>query len=237
MASTSGAQPVALVTGGARGIGRAIAEDLARDHRVAILYNQTKPEWAGSEFFSIQTDLAVSNAAESAMAEVVGRFGQIDLVVNNAGVVVPTPLDSFDKEAFARVFEVNTLAPHALLAAALPHLEAGASIINISSVNAELPPKGASLYGASKAALELWTRGAAKELGPRGIRVNAVSPGAIDIDDAPRPEDLRNAFTELTALGRLGKPTDIAAAVRFLASESASFITGETLVVSGGYRL
>ncbi len=89
----------------------------------------------------------------------------------------------------------------------------------------------------ARQALELWTRGVAKELGPRGIRVNAVAPGAIDTDETPREETLRQAFIDLTALGRLGTPQDIAAAVRFLASDEAAFITGSVLVVSGGYRL
>ena len=227
----------ALVTGAARGIGRAIAEDLSQDYDVAILYNATVPDWAGSEFLTIKADLTKPDSADTAIGEAMSQFGRIDVIVNNAGLVAPSPLDEFHGEEYMKVFQINALAPHALLAAALPFLNAGASVINISSVNAELPPKGASLYGASKAALELWTRGAAKELGPQGIRVNAVSPGAIDISDAPRHETLRQAFIELTALGRLGTPVDIAAAVRFLASESASFITGETLVVSGGYRL
>ncbi len=132
---------------------------------------------------------------------------------------------------------MNLLAPHGLLAAALPHLGLGAAVVNISSVNAVLPPKGAAFYGASKAALDLWTRAMAKELGSRGIRVNAVAPGAVNIPEAPRDADLTQAFVDMTALGRLATPDDIAAAVRFLASDQAAFITGEILTVSGGYRL
>lgn len=237
MTSASTGRRTALVTGAARGIGRAIAEDLSEDHDVAILYNVTEPNWAGPEYLAIKADLTAPGAAEMAIGETMARFGRLDVVVNNAGLVAPSPLDAFDADAYMRIFQVNALAPHALLAAALPSLKAGASVINISSVNAALPPKGASLYGASKAALELWTRGAAKQLGPQGIRVNAVAPGAIDISDAPRDAALRQAFIELTTLGRLGTPADIASAVRFLASDCASFITGETLVVSGGYRL
>lgn len=119
----------------------------------------------------------------------------------------------------------------------MPHLKPGACVVNISSVNAELPPKGAAIYGASKAALNLWTRGMAKELGARGIRVNAIAPGAINIAEEPRTDELTELFVQDTALGRIGTPTDIARAVRFLASEEASFITGEVLTVSGGYRL
>jgi len=123
------------------------------------------------------------------------------------------------------------------LAAALPHLQSGAAVVNISSVNAVLPPKGAALFGASKAALNLWTRAMAKELGSKGIRVNAVAPGAINIAENPRPAGLTELFVKETALGRIGTPQDIARAVRFLASEDARFVTGEVLTVSGGYRL
>lgn len=148
-----------------------------------------------------------------------------------------SPVSSFDEGTFREMNDINVLAPHGLLAAALPHLQKGASIVNISSVNAVLPPKGAALYGASKAALDLWTRAMAKELGSSGIRVNAVAPGAVNIPEAPRDATLTRAFVEMTALGRLALPSDIAAAVRFLASDAASAITGEILTVSGGYRL
>ncbi|MFK7765117.1 MAG: SDR family NAD(P)-dependent oxidoreductase [Roseobacter sp.] len=227
---------VALVTGGARGIGRGIAEDLMRDYHVAVLYNMTVPDWAGPEVLTLQADLSKDDATE-AIAAVIARFGRLDAIVNNAGVIASSPLETFDPAAYHDLLAVNALAPHALLAAALPHLNRGAAIVNISSVNATLPPRGACLYGASKAAVDLWTKAAAKELGPKGIRVNAVAPGAIDTDEAPRPQDLRQAFLDLTALDRLGTPQDIAAAVRFLLSDAASFITGEVLVVSGGYRL
>lgn len=237
MTATPDGMRTALVTGGARGIGRAIVEDLAQDHRVALLYNSTKPDWAGPDILTVQGDLRNAQTAPEAVAAVLDAFGRLDVIVNNAGVVTPSPFDAYDPDGARSVFEVNTTAAHALLAAALPHLSAGAAIVNISSVNAVLPPKGASLYGASKAALDLWTRAAAKELGPRGIRVNGVAPGAVDVDDAPRADSLRQAFVEMTALGRLATPGDIAAAVRFLSSPAASFITGEVLVVSGGYRL
>jgi 3-oxoacyl-[acyl-carrier protein] reductase len=135
------------------------------------------------------------------------------------------------------MLHVNLLAAQSLLSAALPHLTPGAAIVNISSVNALLPARGAALYSASKAALNLWTRAMAKELGPRQIRVNAVAPGAVNIPDEPRSDEMAAVFTKDTALGRLASPDDIARAVRFLASDQASFITGEVLTVSGGYRL
>jgi 3-oxoacyl-[acyl-carrier protein] reductase len=135
------------------------------------------------------------------------------------------------------MMQVNALAPLALIAAALPHLSPGAAIVNITSINARSPPAGAIAYAASKAALENLTIGCAKSLGPRGIRVNAVSPGAVERDHAPRPADLIAAFTRETALGRLALDTEVAQAVRFLLSDAAAGVTGHSLPVSGGFRL
>ncbi|WP_028031939.1 SDR family NAD(P)-dependent oxidoreductase [Gemmobacter nectariphilus] len=228
---------VALASGAARGIGRAIALDLRRDHRVATTWNTTEPEGLPDDVLAIRADLADLPAAEQVIARVIARFGQLDVIVNNAGIMDHSPIDGADGAAMQQLLAVNLLAPGALLAAALPHLRPGAAVVNISSVNAVLPPMGAAIYGASKAGLDLWTRGAAKELGPRGIRVNAVAPGAINTPEATRPPDLTELFVKETALGRIGTPEDIARAVRFLASDEAAFITGEVLTVSGGYRL
>ena len=231
------ARRVALVTGGARGVGRAIAEDLARDHDLCVTWLTTDPGDALPGALWLQADLAQPGTAARVVAEVMARFGRLDVIVNNAGQVVGSPADACDMQALTQMLAINLLAPQALLAAALPHLEPGASVVSISSVNAVLPPMGAALYGASKAGLNTWTRGIAKELGPCGIRVNAVAPGAINTDDRPRDPDLTNRFTELTAMGRLAGAQDIADAVRFLASPAAASITGEILTVSAGYRL
>jgi len=235
--SDTGPRKVALVTGGARGIGHAIALDLARDHDVAITHLVTEPGGLPDAVLCVRADLRHPDSHATVIKAVLARFGRIDVLINNAGAITPSPVDAFDPEAMRAMFDVNVTAPHAILVAALPHLRAGACIVGISSVNAVLPPKGAALYGASKAALNLWTRGMAKELGPRGIRLNAVAPGAVNIAEAPRDPDLTRAFIEMTALGRLATPDDIAAAVRYLASDQASCITGEVLTVSGGYRL
>lgn len=229
-----------LITGGTYGIGRAIAAKFAADHNVLRSYQKTKPSddlEAQSNVVSYSCDLLQDGSAEDLVARTMDHFGRIDVIVNNAGLVRSTPIESFDAEAHRQVFELNAIAPQALLTAALPHLSAGAAIVNISSMNADLPPRGAATYGASKAALNLWTKAMAKELGPQGIRVNAVAPGAINVPEAPRSDDLTQLFVKDTALGRPGTPEDIAKAVRFLASDEASFITGEILTVAGGYRL
>lgn len=228
---------VALVTGGARGIGRAIAADLGRDHNVAITWRSTDPMDLPDDVLAIRADLASPDACAKVIAEIIRRFGRLDIIVNNAGMIQTSPTSSVEPEALRAILDVNLLAPHALLAAALPHLAPGAAIVNISSVNAVLPPRDASVYGASKAALNLWTRAMAKELGARQIRVNAVAPGAINTAEQPRSAELTALFVGETALGRIGTPQDVARAVRFLASENAAFITGEVLTVSGGYRL
>ena len=228
---------VALVTGASRGIGRAIACELAKDHHVVITWRSTRPDALPPSILPLQADLTQPEIPAQIIADIIARFGRLDVIVNNAGQVTQNAPEHFDAKAAAAMFDINLFAAQALLTAARPHLGAGAAIVNISSVNAQLPPMGASLFGASKAALDLWTRGMAKELGPHQIRVNGVAPGAVEDPDAPRPDDLVKAFTDLTAMGRLATPDDIAQAVRFLTSEAASSITGEILTVSGGYRL
>lgn len=226
-----------LVTGGARGIGKAIAAEFSADHNLAITWLTSSPVDLSSSVLAVQSDLTQPGAAQEVINAVIDRFGRLDVIVNNAGQVASSPVESHDAPALRDILDVNLLAPDALLAAALPHLQPGAAIVNISSVNAVLPPMGAAIYGASKAALNLWTRGMAKELGPRGIRVNAVAPGAVNIPEEPRLDDLTALFVEHTALGKLAEAADIAQAVRFLASDAARAITGEVLTVSGGYRL
>lgn len=230
-------EKVALVTGGARGIGRAIVADLAKDHRVAVHYNRTMPEDLPKTCHAVQGDLRDDGACAALVAEVIATFGRLDVIVNNAGVIEMSDKAAFDSDTWREMFDVNLFSAAAILSAAMPHLTRGAAVVSISSMNADLPPKGAVAYGASKAALNLWTKGMAKELGPKGIRVNAVAPGAINTPEATRDEDLTQAFVEMTALGRIGTPEDIAKAVRFLASDASGFITGEVLTVSGGYRL
>lgn len=231
---------VALVTGAARGLGRAIADDLAQDHNVAITWHKTDPGPlldARPGVFAVNADLSDPDVASEVIDAVIAQYGQIDILINNAGIVEMDAFETGDFTPARQTFDVNVVAPMALLTAALPHLKPGACVVNISSTNAVLPARGAAAYSASKAALDTWTRAMAKELGPRGIRVNAVAPGATERPETPRPQELIDVFVGMTALGRIGQPEDIAAAVRFMTSDAAGFITGEILNVNGGYRL
>jgi 3-oxoacyl-[acyl-carrier protein] reductase len=165
------------------------------------------------------------------------RFGRLDGLVSNAGMGRDAQPDGFDPDAATERMQVNVLTPLALIAAAMPDLAAGASIVDITRINARTSPAGAIACNASKAELEDLTIECAMALGPRGIRVNAVSPGAVERDHAARPPDLIAAFTRETALARLTLDTEVAAGVRCLRSDAASAITGHSLCVSGGFRL
>ncbi len=229
---------VALVTGGARGIGRAIAHDLASDHATAITYHTTDPGPLVTErpdVFAIKADLASPDAAMGVIQSVVEHFGQIDVIVNNAGVVLPTPPEATEFAAHRQNIEVNLIAPVALLAAALPHLKPGASEYFVRQ-------RGSADHGR----VDLFRQqGCSEHMDPQhGKRAwtarhprQCHRPGAIERVENPRSDDLIELFVKDTALGRIGTPEDIASAVRFLATGASGFITGEILTVSGGYRL
>ena len=141
----------ALVTGAARGSGRAIALDLARDHDVAVSWRTAPPEGLPPSVLAIHADLTAPGAAEALGGAATARFGRLDVLINNAGLFAPSPPEGFDAGAATAMLGVNLLAPQALLAAALPHLRPGAAVVSLSSVNAALPPRGGALFGASLA--------------------------------------------------------------------------------------
>ena len=224
-----------IVTGGTRGIGRAIVEELARDYRVTVLWRSTEPMALPRGVTSVRVDLSSVAQCQSILDHL--PEGPIHGLVNNAGSFAPSDISGFDAGPVLDMVQVNVVAPALILAAMLPRMGPGSRVVNISSVNAELPPMGGMLYGASKAALNAWTKGAAKELGPKGICVNAVAPGAVNTPESPRSPELTAKFEALTALGQLATPSDIAGTALFLMGDAASHITGEVIRVSGGYRL
>ncbi|MFD9704492.1 SDR family NAD(P)-dependent oxidoreductase [Lentzea sp. NPDC059081] len=247
---------VALVTGGSNGIGRAIAERLGRDGAtVAITYARDEAaakdtvagiEADGGRAFALQVELGGSDDATRLWAafDEAGREhvpdGKLDILVHNAAAGSFVTLPDLTQEDFDRVFAVNVRAPFFVTQAALPRLRDGGRIIAISSLAATLATPGTIAYSASKGALDAFTLSLAKELGPRGITVNAVSPAIVLTRHHDRLKENPEAAAReaaRVALGRLGEPADIADFVAFLASDDARWITGQVLDVTGGTEI
>jgi 3-oxoacyl-[acyl-carrier protein] reductase len=241
---------VALVTGGSRGIGAAIARALADDGAdVAISYSAS-PDKAkavvnellakGVRAHAFKADQANPQEVSALVKSVVERFGHLDILVNNAGVFATGQVHdrANNLSELDHLFAVNVGGVASAVRAAAPLMSEGGRIISIGSVVGERSPfPGIGDYSATKAAVLGYTRGWARDFGPRGITVNNVQPGPIDTDMNPAGNgDFSAAQSAATALGRYGKPEEVAAAVAFLASPAAAYITGTTLTVDGGFN-
>ncbi|HEU4779893.1 MAG TPA: SDR family oxidoreductase [Steroidobacteraceae bacterium] len=237
---------VALVTGGSRGIGAAIARSLADDGAdVAISYVST-PDKAkllvrelqekGVRAVAFQADQAKADEVTSLVRKVAEHFGHLDILVNNAGVFITGPVGEVKSTDVDRQFAINVGGVNAAVREAAKIMTEGGRIISIGSMGATSSPwPGISDYSATKAAVAAYTRGWARDLGPRGITVNVVEPGPIDTDMNPADGNLATAQKAGTALGRFGRPEEVGATVAFLASRNAGFITGASIAVDGGY--
>jgi 3-oxoacyl-[acyl-carrier protein] reductase len=241
---------IALVTGASKGIGAGIALSLAKEGAaVAVNYHSDragadrvvkKIKVAGGKAITVQGSVTSSEEIDRFFNETEMQLGNVDILVNNAGVFVWLPLQDVNEKEFHRQFDTNVLG--LLLTskrAAKQFSEKGGSIINIGSVASTLTPPAASIYAATKSAVDAITRVLAKELGPRNIRVNSINPGVIDTEGARAMdayEQVANAMKTLTPLGRTGMPEDIGLIAAFLASDEARWLTGEIILGSGGLR-
>jgi 3-oxoacyl-[acyl-carrier protein] reductase len=236
----------ALVTGGSRGIGAAIVQRLARDGAQVALTYVSKPEQAeetasaaralGVKAIAIRADSADAKAVTAAVDRTVKELGGLDILVNNAGIAVMAPLAEFRLEDFDRTVAVNLRAVFAATQAAARHMPSGGRVITIGSCNAErIPFAGGAVYAMSKAGLVGLVKGLARELGPRGITINNVQPGPIDTDMNPADGDFAEGARRLLAIPRYGEAAEVAGLVAYLAGPEASYVTGASLTIDGGF--
>jgi 3-oxoacyl-[acyl-carrier protein] reductase len=242
---------VAVVTGASKGIGASIAKHLAAEG-AAVVVNYASSitgadkvvaeiTGAGGKAVAVQGDVAKKTDIERLFAETKKAFGPLDVLVNNAGIYEFAPLEQITEEHFHKQFNLNVLGLLLTTQEALKYFNStGGSVINISSLVSTLAPPNAAVYSATKGAVDTITASLAKELGARKIRVNAVRPGLVategTVTSGFTSGEFHDQYVKNAPLGRIGQPQDIAAAVTFLASSDSSWVTGETLLVSGGHR-
>ena len=239
------ANKVALVTGGGTGIGRAVAKALvAEGARVVVTGRREEPlkQLAGEHPDAVRyitTDVTEKGAPADAVRFVIEQFDRLDVLVNCAGLGTLAPLVELDDDALEQTLGVNVRGVLITIREAIPHLsKSGGAVVNISSTLARASMPGAAAYSGAKAAVERITSALAVELGPQGIRLNSVAPGLTKTDmSAGIPQEMVDGMIAQTPLGRIGQPEDIARAVVFLASDDASWITGQVLQSSGGLML
>ena len=235
----------ALVTGGSRGIGAAIAKRLAADGAsVAITYTKgadaaasvvKQIESAGGKAIAIQADAADAKAVQAAVEKTAATFGGLDVLVNNAGTGVVKTFEETTLEEMDFVININLRGIFIATQAALKHMKNGGRIIMIGScVGERILTSGLTVYCATKGAVKMFTQGLAREVGERGITVNNVQPGPIDTDLNPAAGEWAVPQVAVTALKRYGKVEEVAALVSFVAGPEASYITGANLTVDGG---
>jgi len=243
---------VAVVTGASKGIGASIAEHLAAEGaEVVVNYATSKPgadavvkriTEKGGKAIAVQADVSKPQDITRLFAETKKVYGKLDILVNNAGIYEFGPLESITPEHFHKLFDLNVLGLLLTTQEAVKLMDGrGGSIINISSIVGPMPVQTASVYSATKAAVDAVTVALSKELGPKNIRVNSLNPGMVETEGVHAAgfaeSDFRKMIESQTPLGgRIGQPEDIARTAVFFASDDAGWVTGQTLILAGGQR-
>ena len=242
---------VAVVTGASKGIGAGIARALAAEGAAVVVnYGGGKDgadkvvadiTGAGGKAVAVQGDVSKAADVERLFAEAKHRYGRLDVLVNNAGVYAFSAIEDITEEHFHRHFDINVLGVLLATKAAVKLFgDGGGSIVNISSVVSRITPPESAVYTGTKGAVDAITGVLARELGPRNIRVNAINPGGVETEGTHAGGmlggDFEKQMVAQTPLGRIGQPQDIAPIAVFLASDESRWLTGETLIASGGMR-
>ncbi len=242
---------VAVVTGASKGIGADIAKGLAAEGAAVVVNYASSKEGAervveeikakNGKAIAVQADVAKETDVKRLFDETAKAFGQVDILVNNAGIYQFTPLDDITEEQFHRMFNTNVLGLLLATREASKHFNGGGgSVINVGSAVTELHPPTSAVYTATKGAVDAVTRVLANELGPRKIRVNSINPGVVDTEGTQTAGIIGSDFeanaVAKTPLGRYAQPKDITPVAVFLASDDSGWLTGETIVASGGLR-
>jgi 3-oxoacyl-[acyl-carrier protein] reductase len=242
---------VAVVTGASKGIGASIAEHLAAEGASVVVNYASSKTGAdavvkhitekGGKAVAVQADVSKPSDITKLFADAKAAYGKLDILVNNAGVYEFSPLDGITPEHFHKQFDLNVLGLLLTTKEAVTLIgPEGGSIINISSIVGQMPAATASVYSATKAAVDAISIVLSKELGPKKIRVNSLSPGMVETEGLHAAGfdegDFRNMIESQTPLGRIAQPEDIARAAVFFASEDSGWVSGQTLVVAGGQR-
>lgn len=241
---------VAIVTGASKGIGAGIANALgAAGASVVVNYSSSKSgadsvveaiTGAGGRAIAVKADVAKAAEAQALVDDAIKAFGRLDVLVNNSGVYEFAPLEAITEEHFHRLININVLGLLLVTQAAAKHLTEGGSIINVGSAVTRTTPPNSAVYTATKGAVDAITGVLSRELGPRQIRVNALNPGMVETEGAIAAgfigSDFEKALVAQVPFGRIGQPRDIADIALFLASPESRWLTGETLIASGGMR-